>query len=95
LGFLVAAVFFVKFWRTSDDPFFLLFGLEFALMGIEGALVTLFFGDETGLSAAYLFRLASFCSIISGIIIKNRKRWLLPGLTTPVSDPPSLKIGSL
>ncbi|HVV02420.1 MAG TPA: DUF5985 family protein [Verrucomicrobiae bacterium] len=73
-GFLVAGLFFLKYWRSSRDTLFLLFALAFVLMGIERGIVNLAFGDETVVPHVYVFRLVAFCLLISGIIAKNRKR---------------------
>jgi hypothetical protein len=73
LGYAIAGLFFLKFWRTAKDAFFLLFALAFILMGIERAVVTLWFGDETVVPGAYVFRLISFFLLICAIVVKNRK----------------------
>jgi hypothetical protein len=73
LGFLVASLFFFKFWRTAKDGLFLMFALAFALFGIERLLFTLFGeGNETQ-PYAYIIRLAAFCLIIAAIVGKNRR----------------------
>jgi hypothetical protein len=69
---LVAALFFLRFWRTTKDRFFLLFALSFA---IDGA--TRFALSISGVSAEYepFFygsRLITFGLIIIAIVDKNR-----------------------
>ena len=69
---LVAALFFLRFWRTTHDRFFLLFSLAFA---IDAA--TRFALSISGVTSEYepLFygsRLITFGLIIVAIIDKNR-----------------------
>ncbi len=69
---LVAALFFLHFWRTTHDRFFLLFALAFA---IDAA--TRFALSLSGVSSEYepFFygsRLITFGLIIIAIIDKNR-----------------------
>jgi uncharacterized membrane protein HdeD (DUF308 family) len=69
---LVAALFFLRFWRQTKDSFFLLFGLAFGLDAVTRVI--------TGISATadeteplfYAARLVSFSLIIAAILLKNR-----------------------
>lgn len=70
---LVAALFFVKFWRDTRDAFFLLFALAF----VVDALVrvgTVFIVAEEQAPAVYTGRLISAALIIAAILRKNRGR---------------------
>jgi hypothetical protein len=71
LASLVAATFFLRFWRTTGDRFFLLFALAFIVDAVMRLGVSL-----SGVTAEYepLFysaRLVSFGLIIVAIIDKN------------------------
>jgi hypothetical protein len=73
LGFLVAALFFLKFWARSKDPLFLTFALAFGLLGVERIILIFFpIGGEKQ-PFVYLIRLIAFTIIIMGIIHKNRR----------------------
>lgn len=72
--YLVAALFFLKFWRRSGDSLFAYFALAFALFAIQSALPALLqIPEETGASL-YLLRLAGFAIIIAAILFKNFRR---------------------
>lgn len=72
LGFLVAAVFFLRFWRRTDDALFLAFASAFALLGIGQAIQAL--GNIAQEEREYIFlvRLAAFSLILWAILRKNR-----------------------
>jgi hypothetical protein len=61
LSFFVASVFFFKFWKTSKDSLFAMFGLAFALFGIERIALLLLVTKGESLPLIYLIRLAGFC----------------------------------
>ena len=71
---LVAALFFVKFWRRTQDGFFLFFAAAFAIdAAARFVLPTLRFSDETE-PVFYLPRLLTFIIILIAIIKKNARR---------------------
>ena len=74
MGFLVAAVFFFRFWRRTGDMLFALFGISFCFFALNQALTALagFSRDEQ--SWFYLLRLAGYTLIIVGIVGKNWRR---------------------
>ncbi|HEY3811745.1 MAG TPA: DUF5985 family protein [Caulobacteraceae bacterium] len=71
MGYLVAGVFFFKFWRQSRDPLFLAFAAAFGLMGANQAIIVLVLGDQESQGEAYLLRLAAFVLIVAAILRKN------------------------
>ncbi|MGH8025081.1 MAG: DUF5985 family protein [Limisphaerales bacterium] len=71
-GFMIVAGFFLKFWRSTRDTFFLFFAVSFFLFGVEKVLVSLVIGAETA-SYIYVVRLLASCFILAAIIEKNRK----------------------
>jgi len=71
-GDLVAALFFLKFWRRSADALFAIFSAAFLLLAIGQALLALTDVPVEERSWIYLLRLAAFVLIILGIVHKNR-----------------------
>ncbi len=73
-GFVVAALFFLRFWSRSRDPLFLSFSCSFLLLGLGQSLLTLggFAVEER--SWVYLIRLTAFLLILAAILGKNRMR---------------------
>ena len=73
MGYLVAGLFFWRFWRTTSDRFFAIFALSFWLLAVQrflvAASVSVFESD------AYLYgiRLAAYLLILGAIVDKNRK----------------------
>jgi uncharacterized membrane protein len=73
MGFLIAGLFFLKFWRRTRDGLFLAFAAAFALLGLNQALITLTDIPVEERSPLYLIRLAAFLLIIASIFLKNRR----------------------
>ncbi len=71
MGFLVVALFFVRFWRRTRDALFAAFAAAFALLALnQGLAYLLDVGwEETGW--VWLLRLAAFLLIIVAIVGKN------------------------
>jgi hypothetical protein len=72
-GSLVAALFFLRFWRATHDRFFLLFALSFALEGINRVLLWVFVGPNEDAPVYYLIRLVAYGLILAAIVQKNRR----------------------
>jgi peptidoglycan/LPS O-acetylase OafA/YrhL len=71
LGFLVAAVFFLRFWRRTADRQFLAFAIAFALLALNQALA-LWLGDaDERVGYTYLLRVLGFVLILGAIVDKN------------------------
>ncbi|THD77535.1 MAG: hypothetical protein E7812_14590 [Phenylobacterium sp.] len=73
-GSIVAAVFFLKFWRRTQDGLFLAFAAAFVLMAINQASPFLLGIPNERASGIYLFRMAAFLLIIWAILHKNIPR---------------------
>ena len=74
MGFTVAALMFLKFWRRTREGLFLAFAGSFLLLGVTQALLTLGnFADEER-SWLYLVRLTAFLLILFAMGWKNRGR---------------------
>jgi hypothetical protein len=72
LGFVLAGVFFLRFWRRTADPLFLAFAIAFALLGLGQAIQALANIPQEERSYIYLIRLAAFSIILAAIMRKNR-----------------------
>lgn len=67
----IAGVFFLRFWRTTHDRFFLCFAVSFCLEGICRLMLglTTYRGEDEPL--IYLLRLAAYVMILYAIVDKN------------------------
>ena len=72
-GFLVAGLFFLRFWKRTRDGLFVAFALAFWLLGLTQALLTLSNIPVEERSWLYLLRLAAFALILVSIWFKNRR----------------------
>jgi hypothetical protein len=71
LGFLVAAMFFVRFWRRTHDRLFLAFAAAFALLALNQALASHFGAGDELTPFTYLLRVLGFVLILYAIVDKN------------------------
>lgn len=71
-GFLVCALFFMRFWRRTRDELFLAFALSFLLLGVGQAIIALADIPTEERGSIYLIRLAAFLLILVAIARKNR-----------------------
>lgn len=71
MGFLIAGLFFFRFWWRTSDALFVYFGIAFSMLALSQALVSLAGIPSEGQSWIYLLRLAAFTLLIVGIIAKN------------------------
>lgn len=72
MGYGVATLFFLRFWRETRDRLFLIFAAAFGVLGIQRLALALsgdLVEDQTGL---YLVRLFAFLLILGAIVDKNR-----------------------
>lgn len=76
MGYLVAALFFVRFWRRARERLFLAFAAAFGLMALAQGLQIFAPGDRDWDAHVYWTRLAAFVVIILAILHKNRPRRL-------------------
>jgi uncharacterized membrane protein len=72
LGFLVAGLFFLRFWRRTRDSLFLAFASAFTLLGMGQAVQALANIPQEERSYIFLIRLAAFAIILAAIVRKNR-----------------------
>jgi uncharacterized membrane protein len=71
---VVAALYFLRFWRHSSDRLFALFAAAFTLMAVNHAALGLTDPDSEFRVAIYCVRLAAFFFILVAIVDKNRRR---------------------
>lgn len=74
MGSLVIGLFFLRFWRTSGDRFFLYFALSFLIEGGHRIYVSLTPGMSEDSPFHFLLRLLSYCLILWAIAGKNWRR---------------------
>jgi hypothetical protein len=71
MGHLLAGLFFLKFWRRSQDALFLIFAVAFWLLAAAQALLLILELPREEQGWVYLLRLAAFALIVVAIIQKN------------------------
>jgi hypothetical protein len=73
MGFAVATLLFLRFWRRTREGLFLAFSGSFLLLGVTQTLLSLGgFVDEQR-SWLYLLRLAAFLLILFALFLQNRR----------------------
>lgn len=73
MGYLVAGLFFLRFWKRTGDSLFLSFSLAFWLLGLTQALLAVADVLVEERSWLYLIRLTAFSLILFSIWSKNRR----------------------
>ena len=72
MGYLVAGLFFLRFWRDTHDRLFAAFAVAFWLFGAQRLLVALIDVQGEHEALFYLVRLLGFLLIIWAVVDKNR-----------------------
>ena len=70
-GYLVAGLFFFRFWKRTGDILFATFGVSFVLFAISQGASLLTDAPREDRVWIYLFRLAGFVLLLGAIIWKN------------------------
>lgn len=73
MGFLVAALFFLRYWRQTKDSLFAAFSAAFLLLALNQTLLAFTSMPVEERSPLYLLRLAAFALIAAAIVAKNRR----------------------
>jgi len=73
MGFAVAALLFLRFWRRTREALFLAFAASFLLLGVTQALLILTEVPLEERSWLYLLRLAAFLLILGALWWQNRR----------------------
>jgi membrane-associated PAP2 superfamily phosphatase len=71
-GFLIAGLFFLRFWRRTEDWLFLAFAISFVLLGLGQAVQALANIPQEEREYIFLIRLGAFTLILMAIVHKNR-----------------------
>ena len=72
MGFAIAALFFLKFWRRTREALFLAFAGSFMLLAVTQGLLTLSGIPTEERSWLYLLRLMAFLLILAALWLQNR-----------------------
>lgn len=76
MGYLVASLFFLRFWRQTGDRLFAYFAASFALLALQRVALSITVStlspDDT--VWYYVLRLLAFVLILVAIVDKNRAR---------------------
>ena len=73
LGFVIAAGFFLSFWRKTGDRLFVAFAAAFVLFALNQALATLLTVLLEPSSLIYVLRVLGFILILGAIVDKNTR----------------------
>lgn len=74
MGFLVAGLFFLRFWKRTHDRLFIAFTLAFWLLGLTQGLLAFSVVPVEERSWLYLLRLTAFVLILWAIWDKNARQ---------------------
>jgi hypothetical protein len=69
---LGVSLFFLRFWKTTHDRFFLFFAASFLIEAVERAMMAVIPYSNEQEPLFYLLRLLAFVLILYAIIDKNR-----------------------
>jgi hypothetical protein len=87
---LAVGLFFLRFWRDTDDRFFLFFAAAFWIEGMNRVAQALSTVSEEREPFFYLVRLISYLLIIAAVVDKNRSKSMRAGKTKrPIAMPHS------
>jgi hypothetical protein len=71
LGYLVAGVFFLRFWHKTSDRLFFAFAVAFLFLSMNQAIATFLEAGDERTVYAYSLRVLGFVIILWAIIEKN------------------------
>jgi hypothetical protein len=73
LAFVVAAMYFLRFWRKTSDRLFASFALAFTLLALNQLAVAVFADADERSGYSYVLRVLGFVLILYAIIEKNMR----------------------
>jgi hypothetical protein len=73
-GFLIAGLFFLRFWRRTRDRLFLAFATAFMLLALNQALAQWLGAADERVGYTYVLRVIGFLLILAAIVDKNVHR---------------------
>ncbi|MGE5537952.1 MAG: DUF5985 family protein [Gemmatimonas sp.] len=71
MGFIIAGLFFFRFWHRTGETLFVAFGIAFWLFALNQALVALSGVPRENQAWFYALRIAGFGLLIAAIIAKS------------------------
>lgn len=71
LGWTVAAMFFVRFWRETRDRLFLMFAVSFVILALTRIVMVVADLPDNEHTVLYWLRLAAYLLILTAIVDKN------------------------
>jgi hypothetical protein len=71
MGYIVAGLFFLKYWRRTHDALLGCFAAAFFILALQRAALALV-ADQEAQTGLYVLRLVAFMLILVGIWHKNR-----------------------
>lgn len=74
LAYLVAGVYFLRFWRKTRDRLFLSFAFAFWLLSLNQTIVSMLGSADERTGYAYLLRVIGFMLILYAVVRKNASR---------------------
>ena len=74
MGFILAGMFFLRFWRRTRDALFATFAAAFFLLALNQFLIGMPTLSREDQSLLYLPRLIAFALLIVAIVVKNTAR---------------------
>jgi len=89
MGYLVAGLFFLKFWKQSRDRLFSLFAFAFFILAGQRLALALTTRNSEGTVLLYAVRLVAFLVILVAIMDKNRSSQRESKTVEPDDTPPS------
>jgi len=73
MGYGIAGLFFLKFWRRTRDPLFSTFAMSLWLLAALRVILSIWSEESELRTFLYLARLAAFLLILWAIFRKNRE----------------------
>lgn len=70
-AYLMASLFFFRFWRRTRDSLFMAFGWAFVLMAVNQLALALLPVPQEELHYIYVIRISAFLLILGAIVNKN------------------------
>lgn len=74
MGYIVAGIFFLRFWRDTRDRLFAMFGVAFFILALQRFGLDFAQDESERATLWYFVRLLAFIIIIAAIVDKNRKK---------------------
>lgn len=73
MGYVVGALFFLRFWSRTRDRLFLVFSVAFVMLALQRVALVAFAYDPDAAVWLYAARALAFMLILWAIVDKNRK----------------------